>query len=316
MLAIKSVIRFTIYLVIFILSLFFVIGLVVNKSDKASVEETEHTINDKKGKITFNPLQEKIVKMFLFNEVYVFLEDGDSFFKEDIVKVKATKLFSDYDSNEVKADQIYRHKELIVDGTIYSIDRSIGENYYITLKVGKSFDRVHALFDEKHLNILASLKKEQKIKLHCIGDGMLMHIPTLKDCQPIEDWIMSKVESQYKTFIKMKELINVRKFDELKKFDEEILISYIIAGMYALTIPDDHYIIKKIQDSTMCYDPQLGEEILKDLRTCEKFITQNPEIQEAKATYNVDRLIKIIKEAREKAYSESTNKNTGKKVKK
>lgn len=319
--------RFIIYFIVSAIPISLVIDLVIQVLYKTpmtlaedlsitSIASAQNSSKTGAEHINFNLTQEKLIKELFREDIEVFAKGGKSIFHYNITKVKAETIFNDYDSNEVKGDKLYRGHELIVNGTVGSIDRSIGENYFISFRTNEDFCTVQAHFDKKYIDELASLQKGQKIFIHCIGDGMLMHMPTLKDCQPIEDWIVSKVENEYKNLSEeIRKIFITRKFDDLKHEDQ----AYIFFGMCILTSPDQ--LTEKLYDYIIHNNFKLKEEIGKSFKSCgkfmsEEFFTQNLEIQEAKATHDVDRLIKIIKEAREKEYSERTSKKNTKKLRK
>jgi hypothetical protein len=132
--------------------------------------------------------------------LYFFIRDElgpkDSFInnveKEEMVLVTASKLYTDYHKNEVKADLLYRNKALMVTGSIKSISRSIGENYYLALATSEEYFPVQAHFDTKYTSVLADLYKGQKVELYCQGNGLLIGAPMLKGCRIFADWVDEK----------------------------------------------------------------------------------------------------------------------------
>lgn len=102
--------------------------------------------------------------------------------------VSGLKLAQDYEKNEVKADADYKGKWLIVNGTVASIDKTLGESH-LTLQGFNPFLPTTAFFkgSKDELNQkLASVNKGQKVLLLCKGAGKTM-TPTLRDCRFFND---------------------------------------------------------------------------------------------------------------------------------
>lgn len=80
--------------------------------------------------------------------------------------VTATKLSSDYQSNEVSADAKYKGNLVQVSGTIYNIGKDIMDNPYIELQNGP-YDPfgVQCMFSQSDESKLANLSKGQTVTL-------------------------------------------------------------------------------------------------------------------------------------------------------
>lgn len=100
--------------------------------------------------------------------------------------VSSENLMSDYGQNEVRADQRYRDKKLIVNGIATSINRGLGRNYYITLSSDNMFMGPRANMADGYEGYLAGLKKGDSLSLFCKGSGMLLGSPVLDECIPGE----------------------------------------------------------------------------------------------------------------------------------
>ena len=67
----------------------------------------------------------------------------------------------------------------------------------------------HASMADGYVNFLASLKKGEKIKLICIGDGLLIGTPRARQCMRIDDFSLQKINQSTDTFIDSKHLENI-----------------------------------------------------------------------------------------------------------
>jgi len=102
---------------------------------------------------------------------------------EPPVRVSSIKLFSDYDSNEVVANNKYKGKTLIVTGRIEEIT-----DEYVALSAGE--DNFLNSVDVKGLSIdeISMLRKNRSITVECIGDGVSSFVgdPQLDNCKLLQ----------------------------------------------------------------------------------------------------------------------------------
>jgi putative nucleic acid binding protein len=75
--------------------------------------------------------------------------------------VSAKKIYEDYESNEVAADQIYGDKVIIVSGIIDGIGKDITDTAYISLDAEASISGVKCMF---------SRDQEEKVAIYSKGD--------------------------------------------------------------------------------------------------------------------------------------------------
>ena len=100
------------------------------------------------------------------------------------IEVSARQLFNAYKANEVSADRQFKNQELIVSGTVQSIESGINDGAEINFYVGDEYgiEFVTASGDENFDNNAANLSKGQQISLRCLGAGEVMGFPFLKNC--------------------------------------------------------------------------------------------------------------------------------------
>ena len=87
------------------------------------------------------------------------------------VTVTASTLFSDYDSNEVAADDKYKGKILNVSGTIDDIGKDITDTMYVTLKTANPILNVQCFFADDHKSQVANASKGQQVTIKGKCDG-------------------------------------------------------------------------------------------------------------------------------------------------
>lgn len=98
-----------------------------------------------------------------------------------ILKVTANELYKAYDSNEVKADNKYKGKDLEIAGTISDIGKDILDDIYITIETDDIIFSIQCYFTDEYESKVADLEKGQKITIQGVCDGKLGNV-LIKDC--------------------------------------------------------------------------------------------------------------------------------------
>jgi hypothetical protein len=96
--------------------------------------------------------------------------------------VSALQLWSDYHANEVAADNVYRGERLDVQGVVESINKNFVDDVYVVLATPNEFMSVHADLKHDYQSAAAQLQIGQMVSLECVGGGMVIGSPILKDC--------------------------------------------------------------------------------------------------------------------------------------
>lgn len=123
---------------------------------------------------------------------------GEGIIDIGYIHVTARNLQKDYANNEARGDQLYHKKKIIIDGVVDSISSSIGNTPVVHLSSGSSFNNVMVYFTKKSTGIAASLNKRDRVSFGCIGDGVLIGSPVLKQCQTLADLEGELVKDQMK----------------------------------------------------------------------------------------------------------------------
>jgi RecG-like helicase len=92
------------------------------------------------------------------------------------VKVAARVLFSDYEANEVAADQRFKGKTLLVTGTVDDIKKDLMNKMYVTLTGNEVFGHVQCYFAQAHEGQLAGLRKGMTVSVKGRCDGKMMNV--------------------------------------------------------------------------------------------------------------------------------------------
>lgn len=138
--------------------------------------------------------EQTVLKVLLERSLESFASDGKGVFNEfsqskAYVVTTADELQRAYEKNEVAADKQFKDRNLLVGGRVDSINRSIGENYYMKLTGGTNmFMSPHASMADGFSDWLAQVNKGEQVELACEGEGMLMGSAMLNECVPINVW--------------------------------------------------------------------------------------------------------------------------------
>jgi hypothetical protein len=104
--------------------------------------------------------------------------------KPAATEVTATDLVKAYKANEIAANEKFKGKELLVSGTIESIDAGMSDKPTIVLKTGMDYGMNNPRADlaDSDMKKAATLKKGQAIKMLCVGNSEMAGTPMLDDC--------------------------------------------------------------------------------------------------------------------------------------
>lgn len=97
--------------------------------------------------------------------------------------VDAVSLWKDYNANEVRADDKYKGRSLIISGKVQSIDKDFLDNLVVRLRSPNQFMATHANFAAEERDKVAQLAKGDSVLLNCVVDGLLLGSPVLRNCK-------------------------------------------------------------------------------------------------------------------------------------
>ena len=90
------------------------------------------------------------------------------------VTISASKLYKEYNENEIAADEKYKGKIIEVTGVIRDIGNDIMDNAYITLVGNEYFGDIQCYFNEK--SVVAKLSKGKRITVIGSCSGLMMNV--------------------------------------------------------------------------------------------------------------------------------------------
>jgi hypothetical protein len=92
----------------------------------------------------------------------------------------AKKLYAEYDANEVSADDLYKNKLILVEGSVKTIAKDFTDKPYIVFSTGY-FGEVICYFDSE--DQLRTLSKGDHLLVTGICTGRLLNSVRLKSCK-------------------------------------------------------------------------------------------------------------------------------------
>lgn len=102
--------------------------------------------------------------------------------ERETVVVSSSQLFNDYHSNEVAADNKYKGKQLLVTGTVASIDKGPFGGLILRLATSNQFMSTMCKMNDSENATMAQLQKGKQVRVLCESAGMMIGTPSLSDC--------------------------------------------------------------------------------------------------------------------------------------
>jgi len=99
------------------------------------------------------------------------------------VGTNGPKLFKEYEANEVRADNKYKGKRILIFGTVEAIDKDFLGNVVLKLETGDMFATVSATLQDSEKSMAGDLSKGDGVKLICVGGTRVINMPTLRKCR-------------------------------------------------------------------------------------------------------------------------------------
>ena len=145
----------------------------------------------KKAVLSFQKANKLTADGNVTQSLFDLIEQSITSVPEKVQRYTSVELYEQYKQNEVAADAELKGKTIEVSGTIYSIDSTsflFSTTYTVLLYVDEwGINDVYCYFGEEKLNEVASLRKDQKVVIRGVCDGLgLFGDPELTKCEVIE----------------------------------------------------------------------------------------------------------------------------------
>lgn len=103
-----------------------------------------------------------------------------------IVHVGSIRLWRDYATNEVAADNLYKGKNVRVVGRVLSVGKDARGAAVLNLVSGNPVFQTMATLEADQTQRAATLVKGARVTLQCVGNGLMMKMPQLEECSLLE----------------------------------------------------------------------------------------------------------------------------------
>ena len=192
-----------------------VIGVIAGKDDKKEAatdsnpqpsevagDEPSVAVNknneSKASSISLTEDEISAVKALIRDDVTNNFDGGKSAYDYGYMLVTAKELFRVYSANEARGDKTYKGKKIIISGVVDSISSSIGDIPVVSLKTGEMFQTVSVNFARKYRDTAIELNKNQKVSFACVGGTVVLGMPSVRDCVPLNVAIDEIVDDKMK----------------------------------------------------------------------------------------------------------------------
>lgn len=150
---------------------------------------------------TLTKNESALLKFLLEDDAHNFAEGNETLLDYGAISVSAMTVAKAYSDNQVAADQKYYKKNLFLTGKIQSINSGLGNKPYIAFMGTNPFMLPQAHFNKVDINEIVSLKKGQKLKLVCEGNGAVAGIPMFDSCQFPGEYGLQKAAQTQKEIV-------------------------------------------------------------------------------------------------------------------
>jgi hypothetical protein len=99
-----------------------------------------------------------------------------------VYPMTATRLFQEYETNEVAADVKMRGKLLLIRGFVQSIDKDFTDSIIVRLRTSNNFQTVNLAINPGRETLLAQLQKGDDVDISCTKMIRILTSPTGSDC--------------------------------------------------------------------------------------------------------------------------------------
>ncbi len=161
----------------------FAILVVIGIFAEENHSSTESLQESAKNLLTERELE--AIRILIEEDIKVGLNGGDSVILSEYIHISAPALYKAYSANEVRGDQLYKNNKIIINGTVESINSSLGDEPVINLKGGDMFSSILLYYKRGFKHLAGDVNKNQRIQLACIGNGIILGSPVLKNCVPL-----------------------------------------------------------------------------------------------------------------------------------
>lgn len=142
--------------------------------------------------------------------------------------VSSTQLATEYDDNEVSADEKYKNKLILIKGKVESISKDFMGYPYLALDGLNMFQMVKATFDKANTSQLSNIKKGQNVQIVCQVDSYIIGSVLLEACQSLDSYLTSNINLTSKMKSLASDIILGKQ--SIGKMNDEVIRLFYVMG--------------------------------------------------------------------------------------
>lgn len=104
------------------------------------------------------------------------------------IEITAHQLCDAYENNEVRADEVYKGRTLVITGRVDSISKDVMNDMFVSLSTPYYCLHVRGNIPDSQKANMAVISKGDKITIRCTGGGLWINSPVGNDCVLVEYW--------------------------------------------------------------------------------------------------------------------------------
>ena len=158
-------------------------------NNTSSVQEDKKDVREVSVKEDlFTNKGKEFLKVAIKDELDTLSDDGEVQITEYFPVYTAEKITSDYDKNEIRANNLYKDKQFFVTGRIGSIEAAMDDKPVVNLKTQANYGFNSPLlrFSKIDQAKVADLDKGEKVTFLCTGKSEIAGTPILENCMFLE----------------------------------------------------------------------------------------------------------------------------------
>lgn len=201
--------------------------------------------------------ERRMVRRLVEDDVEGWRTKGDKAlnYSEWPIVVRPEKLVDSYSDNEVAADLAFKGKRVVLAAVVDAIRKDAMEQPFLSLSsgTGATLRTLHARFPASRQEELAQLKKQQRVTVSCVVQGLLLSQPVLSDCalfdpNRVTDSVMSTVDAALRGE---------------REVDERVAMLIVFGVAFSrLTKPDSPCLTTPMKENKQC-DAELSRQMGK-----------------------------------------------------
>lgn len=168
----------------------------------SSIDDASRTKEDSEALLRINKLKDSISKQAQ-KEADKIQKDNAAAAKKaqeqqqkcggatDCIEITAAEMCAQYNANEVRADEYFKDRTIVLTGTVREISKSAFDSMFLEIATGSAcYFNIQALIPDEQKSTMIKLNKGDKVTLRCVGRGRaaITDAPSVGGCSLVYYW--------------------------------------------------------------------------------------------------------------------------------